>query len=160
MKLAKFAFACAALASVALAQAETRVIEGRGVAKNAAGIPARFGVNVRQVDNTTPTGQLEFGWTAGDRTILITCLHPRFVGVREHEGRMHGPAKVTVKRGTETRTWEGTVYFTALDLRRPDGGTGHDKVRIRFIRDVWGNPEGDFFFEGVVTEGGVSVLKR
>jgi hypothetical protein len=141
------------------AHAETRSITGHGVAKNAAGLLARFAVNVSQVDTNPAIGRFEMGWTHGDAKIAIVSDHPRVVLVRENEGRFYGPAVVTVTRGTDVRHWSGTVYFTALDRHDAHHTTSPDLVRCRFIRDPWQSPEGDFFFEGLLTEGDVAVKK-
>ena len=159
MKLLKSLMAALAVATALAAHADTRVIEGHGIAKNRDGIAAAFNLRVGQVNNDPAQGRFEMSWTRGDVKIKITTEHPRFVGIRDREGRFEGPAIVTVTKGADVRRWEGTVYFTALDLRDANHQQLKDKVRVRFIRNVWENPEGDFFFEGEVTEGDVSVKK-
>lgn len=147
------------LSAALVARAETKLIEGRGVAKSADGVAAAFNLRVGQVDPNPPQGRFEIVWTRGDATVTITSAAPRFVGVREREGRFHGPATVSVKKGNDVRRWEGTVYFTAMDLRDASHPDRKDRIRVRFIRNVWESPEGDFFFEGPVTEGNVLVKK-
>jgi len=142
-----------------VAQAETRSIVGHCVATNADHIAARFNVNVSQVDNQVPAGTFEIGWKRGDANITLACNHPRAVLVNEHQGRFYGPAVATVKIGDNIRRWEGTIYVTVLDRRDANHQTERDVLRVRFIRDVWSNPEGDFFFEGLVTDGDIVVKK-
>lgn len=148
-----------ALSAALVARADTKLIEGRGVAKAPDGVTAAFNLRVGQVDPNPPQGRFEMSWTRGGVTVTVTSATPRFVGVRDREGRFHGPAMVAVKKGNDVRRWEGTVYFTALDLRDANRQERKDRVRVRFIRNVWEAPEGDFFFEGEVTEGNVLVKK-
>ncbi|MBS1724288.1 MAG: hypothetical protein JSS66_15200 [Armatimonadetes bacterium] len=144
-------------AASALACAQNKLIEGRGTARNTAGLNAAFAFHVTQEGTNAALGRIEVGWRVNDVQIGILCEHPRFLGITEHQGRAYGPARVKVTRGTTVKYIDGTVYFTAWDLRPPEGGTHRDRIRVRFIRDPWGSPEGDQFFEGEVMDGDVVV---
>jgi hypothetical protein len=74
-------------------------------------------------------------------------------------GKMEGRAVASVTRNGETRRWEGIVRVTAWDLKNSENPNGRDKLRMRFIRNPWESPEGDFYFEGAVTDGGLEVKK-
>ena len=158
MRLINILVAGAALGATAVANAETRLIEGYGAAKNAAGLMAQFQVRTIQVNNNAASGRLTFVIKRSDSTATIVCERPRYVAITEHQGRFEGPAKVTVKNATGERTWEGNVFFTGWDLK-PAVANKADKVRVRFIRNPFESPEGDFFYEGEVTDGQLVVRK-
>lgn len=160
MKIWKNIFAATLVAASLIAHAESRTIEGRGVAKNRDGISATFAGRANQVDHNTPTGRFEISWMRGDVKISIVCESPRGVAVRNREGRLEGGAVVTVTKGADVRRWEGAFRMTAWDLKNAENPNGKDKIRVRFIRNPWESPEGDFFFEGEVTDGNLAVIKR
>lgn len=158
MRLAHILVASAALAVSMSANADTRLIEGKGEAKNREGFVSHFDLRVAQTNDAAASGKFLFTWKRLDAEITVTTLNPRAVRVAEHEGRMEGPAKVTVKRNGQVNSWEGTVFFTGLDLLTKTGANA-DKVRMRFIRNPFEAPEGDFFFEGPVVSGNLVVKK-
>jgi len=159
MKLLKTLAVLFVVGSTLGASAETRTITGHGAAKNREGLVSRFEMRLGQVNSDPAAGRLAMSWTRGDVKVSIVCERPHSVGVREHEGKMAGLAVATVTKGTDVRHWEGTVYLTCVDLRDATHTTQPDRIRMRFIRNPWESPEGDFFFEGLVTDGDISVKK-
>lgn len=157
MKLIKILVATTAVMSALSAQAETRLIEGNGNAKNREGILAHFELRVAQTNDGPAAGKFLMRWKRADAEILVTCDHPRYVAVRDREGRFEGPAKVVVRKNDGVRSWEGNVFFTGWDL---NPASAHpDRVRMRFIRNPFEAPEGDFFYEGEVVLGNLVVKK-
>src|SRR5690242_11919947 len=115
MRLAHIFAPVALLLAAAASNADTRVIEGRGAAANKDRLKAQFEGRVAQVNNNAATGRFAVQWKREAATITIVCEHPASVMVREHEGRMTGPAKVTVVGHDGTKSWEGTVFLTVVD---------------------------------------------
>lgn len=157
MKLLKTLLIAVPITCALAAHADTRLIEGKGSAKNAAGITAEFDLRVGQINDQPAQGRFAMGWRNGDKSVLVTSTSPKWVGVVEKKGRFHGPGKVTVKIGATERSWEGTIYFSAADNK--PGSDHPDVVRLRFIKNVWDSPEGDFFFEAPVVTGDIVVKK-
>ncbi|MCW5938142.1 MAG: hypothetical protein KF884_08695 [Fimbriimonadaceae bacterium] len=149
-------------AAATAAFAATQVIEGQGVAENPQGGRAEFAMNVRKIDPNRPTGTFTASWNAGDARITVALASsPSILQVRERVGRFSGPAikRVRTAQGvTETRGW---VYVNCVDLNDPrNPGNRKDEFSVRFVRDLWGSPDGDVFFAGSVVRGDIAVLFR
>ncbi|MBS1713251.1 MAG: hypothetical protein JST30_02815 [Armatimonadetes bacterium] len=146
----------AALGTCAAAHAETRAIEGHGFAKNRANQTIRFDMAVSQVDDAAAQGRIEFKWRNGAREVTVTCARPNGVRVGPREARTSGRAVMTVRANGNTVKTEGEVFVAAFDSA---DNAHRDRVRFRFVRDPFGSPEGDFFFEGEVVDGNIVVRK-
>jgi hypothetical protein len=159
-KILTLAVASAAFAASAVA--DTKFIEGQGVAEGPRGLRAEFGVSVRKVDANKPEGRFNIAWTLNNAQINISLAQPPAnLGVREKTGRFSGPAIKRVRTAQGTKEIRGWAYVTCVDLRDPQNpGDRKDHITVRFVRDLWGNPDGDDFFAGAVIRGDVAVGVR
>lgn len=159
MNLQARILATLAVAVVAVpACAASLLMEGRGVATNRAGLRTSFHFNVRKDDSNPPVGRFEAGWSRGDARISVSTENVRYAAVVRNFGRFSGPGVLKVTTTQGVREVEGVVYVSMWD--NAPGGSGPDKIRIRFIRDPFGSPEHDHYFEGLVVDGNLVVRSR
>jgi hypothetical protein len=132
-------------------------MEGRGVATNHFGVRANFAFRVGKRDNEPPVGTFEAAFPLrNDARVVIACENPRYAGAVRNYGRFSGPGTATIITAQGRRVVEGMVFVSMWDSGDNTGQT-KDKLRIRFIRDPFGTPEHDFFYEGVVADGNLVV---
>jgi hypothetical protein len=157
-----FALHAVALVFAAGAMADTKTIEGRGMAEGPRGVRAEFAVNVRKVDENRPEGRFTVTWSFDNAQITVSLAQPpAMLEVVEKTGRFSGLAVKTVRTAQGTRQIRGRVYVTCVDHHDPNNpGQRKDHLTVRFVRDVWGHPEGDEYFAGVVVRGDLSVAAR
>lgn len=153
--LTKIAAIAGATAAALPALAALLTMEGRGVAANRDGQRTQFAFHVRKQDNQPPTGRFEASWARGDARLSLTCTNVRYAAAVRNYGRFSGPGVLKVTTAQGVREVEGTVFVSMWD-ESPAGSTP-DKIRVRFIRDPFGPPAQDHYFEGAVVEGGLSV---
>jgi hypothetical protein len=147
-------------ASSAFAQADVRhLIEGRGVAVNPNNLRAAFEMRLVKEGLNAPTGNFVIGWTRENAQIRISLTHPAGMNTMENVGKFSGRAVARVVINGQARETPGQVFVTVVDGRNREHPNGVDRIRVRFIRDIWGSPEGDHFFEGVVREGDILVKR-
>jgi hypothetical protein len=154
--LRTFAAALLAMAFVP-ASAGSVLMEGRGIAANRNGVRANFAFRVAKRDNNPPVGTFEAAFPIrNDARVVISTDAPRYAaGVRNY-GRFSGPGTATVITAQGRRVVEGMVFVSMWDNGDNSGQT-KDRLRIRFIRDPFGTPEHDFFYEGAVVDGNLVV---
>lgn len=155
------------IASVALAwDASVGGAKGRGVAVNADGLRGAFNFEVKKA--TRANGEPEVGgkfvWEARvpatNTSIRIEMPRCREFGANERVAEFGGPAVMVVKRGNESKRFEGPLAVRVVDDRpknAPPSSELRDKIRINFraLRsDVTYN------FEGLVREGDIEVWRR